>query len=95
MINLMTAKLHCRVDDDAEDDLFNTWIAEAEVVIQNDLDRMIIANETDRENETDLVDNEALDSARLIFIQYRYSRCMDAKPQAYWSLLQKFREMGV
>lgn len=95
MIDLPKAKKHCRVDDDAEDDLINGWIAEAEVVIQNDLDRKIIADEEDRINETDLVDNEALDSARLIFVQYRYSRSLDDKPQAYWSLLQKFREMGV
>lgn len=95
MIDLQTAKVHCRVDDDVEDNLINKWIAEAEVVIQNDLDRKIIATETDRVNETDLVDNEALDSARLIFVQYRYSRSADGKPKAYWDLLQKFREMGV
>ncbi|PWB13357.1 hypothetical protein DCO44_14440 [Acinetobacter sp. AM] len=95
MINLQKAKKHCRVDDDTEDDLIEGWIVEANVVIQNDLDRKIIADEADRINETDLVDNEALDSARLIFVQYRYSRSLEGKPQAYWSLLQKFREMGV
>jgi len=73
MIDLQKAKKHCRVDDDTEDDLIEDWIAEANVVIQNDLDRKIIADEADRINETDLVDNEALDSARLIFVQYRYS----------------------
>jgi hypothetical protein len=95
MIDLLKAKLHCRIDDDAEDELLTQWIDEAEVVIQNDLDRKIIATETDRVNESDLVDNTVLDSARLIFVQYRYSRSADGKPKAYWDLLQKFREMGV
>lgn len=95
MIDLPKAKLHCRIDDDAEDSLLTQWIDEAEVVIQNDLDRKIIATETDRANESDLVDNAALDSARLIFVQYRYSRSGEGKPKAYWDLLQKFREMGV
>lgn len=95
MIDLPKVKLHCRIDDDVEEDLLTQWIDEAEVVIQNDLDRKIIATETDRVNESDLVDNAALDSARLIFVQYRYSRSADGKPKAYWDLLQKFREMGV
>ena len=47
------------------------------------------------ENETDILDNDWLDSARLIYVQYRYSRSTDGKPQAYLDLLQKFRIMGV
>ena len=95
MIDLDQAKLHCRIDEDAEDSLILKWIAEAEEVIQNDLDRKVIVDEADRENETDILDNNWLDSARLIYVQYRYSRSTDGKPQAYWDLLQKFRIMGV
>lgn len=95
MITLDQVKLHCRIDQDEEDSLINDWIADAEQVIQNDLDRRIIADESDRENETDLLDNDWLNSARLIYVQYRYSRSLDGKPQAYWDLLQKFRIMGV
>ncbi|WP_288384102.1 head-tail connector protein [uncultured Acinetobacter sp.] len=95
MITLDQVKLHCRIDQDEEDPLINDWIADAEQVIQNDLDRRIIADESDREDETDLLDNDWLNSARLIYVQYRYSRSLDGKPQAYWDLLQKFRIMGV
>lgn len=95
MITLDQVKLHCRIDQDEEDSLIYDWIADAEQVIQNDLDRRIIADESDREDETDLLDNDWLNSARLIYVQYRYSRSLDGKPQAYWDLLQKFRIMGV
>lgn len=95
MITLDQVKLHCRIDQDEEDSLINDWITDAEQVIQNDLDRRIIADESDREDETDLLDNDWLNSARLIYVQYRYSRSLDGKPQAYWDLLQKFRIMGV
>ena len=95
MIDLDQAKLHCRIDEDAENSLILKWIAEAEEVIQNDLDRKVIVDEADRENETDILDNGWLDSARLIYVQYRYSRSKDGKPQAYLNLLQKFRIMGV
>ena len=95
MIDLAQAKLHCRVDHDEEDQLFLNWITEANEVIENDLDRKVIATEAERVNLTDIVDNKLLDSARLLFVQYRYSRSMDAKPQAYLDLLQKFRDMGV
>lgn len=95
MITLDLVKLQCRIDQDEEDSLINDWIADAEQVIQNDLDRRIIADESDREDETDLLDNDWLNSARLIYVQYRYRRSLDGKPQAYWDLLQKFRIMGV
>ena len=95
MIDLDQAKLHCRIDEDAEDSLILKWISEAEEVIQNDLDRKVIVDEADRTNETDILDNDWLDSARLIYVQYRYSRSIEGKPQAYWDLLQKFRIMGV
>ena len=95
MIDLDRTKLHCRIDEDVEDSLILEWIAEAEEVIQNDLDRKVIVAEADRINETDILDNDWLDSARLIYVQYRYSRSTDGKPQAYWDLLQKFRIMGV
>lgn len=95
MINLDRAKLHCRIDDDAEDSLINDWILEAEEVIQNDLDRKIIMSESDRESDLDLVDSKWLDSLRLIYVQYRYSRSTGDKPKAYWALLQKYRLMGV
>lgn len=95
MIDLDRAKLHCRVDHDDEDEIFRDLIAEADSVIENDLDRKIITNEADRRNDCDLVDNKWLDSARLIYIQYRYSRSLEGKPQAYLSLIQKFRIMGV
>jgi hypothetical protein len=95
MINLETAKLHCRIDHDDEDQLLLDWIEEAEEVIQNDLDRKIIPNESNRIGETDIVDNKWLDSARLIYVQYKHNRSLAGKPQAYWDLLQKFRIMGV
>lgn len=95
MINTTTAKLHCRIDHDDEDQLIELWIKDAELVIQQDLDRKIIQCEEKRTCETDLVDNSWLDSARLIYIQYRYSRSDEGKPQAYWDLIQKFRIMGV
>ena len=95
MIDLDRAKLHCRVDHDDEDEIFRDLIAEADEVIENDLDRKIIINEADRSNDCDLLDNKWLDSARLIYIQYRYSRSLEDKPKAYLSLLQKFRNMGV
>lgn len=95
MITLDQAKLHCRIDEDDEDSLIIKWIADAEEVIQNDLDRKVIVSEADRVNETDILDNDWLDSARLIYVQYRYSRSTEGKPRAYWDLLQKFRIMGV
>lgn len=95
MIDIDRARLHCRVDHEDEDEIFLDLITEADEVIQNDLDRKIIANEADRRNDCDLLDNKWLDSARLIYIQYRYSRSLEGKPQAYLSLLQKFRIMGV
>ena len=95
MIDLDRAKLHCRVDHDDEDGIFQELILEADQVIENDLDRKIIASEADRRNDSDLIDNNWLDSARLIYIQYRYSRSLEDKPQAYLSLIQKFRIMGV
>ncbi|WP_312056835.1 head-tail connector protein [Acinetobacter courvalinii] len=95
MITLDQAKLHCRIDEDDEDSLIMKWIADAEEVIQNDLDRKVIVDEADRESETDILDNDWLDSARLIYVQYRYGRSLEGKPQAYWDLLQKFRIMGV
>lgn len=95
MIDIDQAKLHCRIDEDHENSLILKWIDDAEEVIQNDLDRKVIVDEADRINETDILDNDWLDSARLIYVQYRYSRSTDGKPQAYWDLLQKFRIMGV
>ena len=95
MITLDQAKLHCRIDQDEEDQLILKWIDDANQVIQNDLDRKVIASEADRTDESDIVDNDWLDSARLIYVQYRYSRSLGAKPKAYLDLLQKFRSMGV
>lgn len=95
MIDIDKAKLHCRVDHDDEDPLIELWLEEANEVIQNDLDRKVIQSESERTCETDLIDNQWLDSARLIYVQYRYSRSDQGKPQAYWDLLQKFRIMGV
>lgn len=95
MIDLATIKLHCRIDDEEENQLLEMWLEEANEVIQNDLDRKVIQNEDERINETDIVDNNWLDSARLIYVQYRYSRSSEGKPQAYWDLIQKFRVMGI
>lgn len=95
MITLEQAKLQCRVDHDDEDALFLDWLAQAEEEIATDIDRKIIANESDRSSETDIVDCKKLDNARLIFIEYKYSRSMNGKPQAYWDTLQPIREMGV
>lgn len=95
MLDLATIKLHCRIDHDDEDHLLEMWLAEANEVIQNDLDRNVVQSESDRTNETDIIDNHWIDSARLIYIQYRYARSNRGKPQAYWDLIQKFRIMGV
>ncbi|EMO7885595.1 phage head-tail connector protein, partial [Acinetobacter baumannii] len=56
MITLDQAKLHCRIDEDEEDSLILKWIADAEEVIQNDLDRKVIVSESDRVDETDILD---------------------------------------
>lgn len=95
MIDLTKAKLNCRCDGNEEDDLFLLWIAEADEVIQKDLDRQIIQDEADRLDESDILDNHWLDSARLIYVDYRYSRSPEGKPKAYWDLIKKFRIIGV
>lgn len=95
MINLAEIKLHCRIDHDDEDQLLELWLDEANEVIQNDLDRKVVQSVSEKVNETDLIDNNWLDSARLIYVQYRHSRSDQGKPQAYWDLIQKFRIMGV
>ncbi|EMP2007352.1 phage gp6-like head-tail connector protein [Acinetobacter baumannii] len=95
MITLERAKLQCRVDHDDEDVLFLEWMAQADEEIAIDIDRKIISNESERTSDTDIVDCKKLDNARLIFIEYKYSRSLEGKPQAYWDILQPIREMGV
>lgn len=95
MITLEKAKLQCRVDHDDEDELFQDWISQAEEELEKDLDRKIIASESDRTDETDIIDCKKLDNARLLFIQYKYSRSLDGKPQAYWDTLRSLRNIGV
>ncbi|WP_315075531.1 head-tail connector protein [Acinetobacter guillouiae] len=95
MITLEKAKLQCRVDHDDEDELFQEWISEAEEEIEKDLDRKIIVLESDRQDETDVVDCKKLDNARILYIQYKYSRSLDEKPRAYWDTLRSLRNIGV
>ncbi len=73
MIDLAKAKLHCRVDHDDEDTLIQAYIDAANEQIQAHLDRKVIATETERVNENDLVDNKALDAARLLFVAHLYA----------------------
>ena len=101
MIDLPKAKLHCRIDHDEEDDLIQEYIDVAEAQIQANLDRKVIATEVDRVGENDLVDNKALDAARLLFVGHLYAN-REATTQAtielplgYWSLIQPYRNMGV
>ena len=101
MINLPKAKLHCRIDHDEEDDLIQAYIDAANEQIQAHLDRKVIATEADRVGENDLVDNKALDAARLLFVGHLYAN-REATTQAtielplgYWSLIQPYRIMGV
>lgn len=95
MITLEKAKLQCRVDHDDEDELFQDWISQAEEELEKDLDRKIIASESDRTDESDIVDCKKLDNARLIFIEYKYSRSTAAKPQAYYDNIRTLRNIGV
>lgn len=97
MIDLARVKWVCRVDADYndEDDLFEEWLKQAEEEIQTDLDRKIIFSESERVDETDIVDCKKLDNAREAFILYKYSRSLDGKPQAYWSALRSLRIIGV
>lgn len=95
MIDLLKAKLHCRIDHDAEDDLILDWIIEADQEIEHDLDRKIIQTEDDRSDELDILDSKKIDNARLLFVQYKYSRSLDGKPQAYWDTLRSIRNIGV
>ncbi len=73
MIDLAKAKLHCRVDHDDEDTLIEAYIDAANEQIQAHLDRKVIATEVERVNENDLVDNKALDAARLLFVAHLYA----------------------
>ena len=73
MIDLAKAKLHCRVDHDDEDTLIEAYIDAANEQIQAHLDRKVIATEAERVNENDLVDNKALDAARLLFVAHLYA----------------------
>ena len=101
MIDLPKAKLHCRIDHDEEDDLIQGYIDAAEAQIQANLDRKVIATEDDRVDENDLVDNKALDAARLLFVAHLYANREAATqatielPLGYWSLIQPYRNMGV
>lgn len=95
MITLERAKLQCRVDHDDENELFLDWIIQADEEITIDIDRKIILDESERTSETDIVDCKKIDNARLIFIEYKYSRSLEGKPQAYWDTLQPIRDMGV
>ena len=101
MIDLAKAKLHCHVDHDDEDTLIEAYIDAANEQIQAHLDRKVIATEAERLNENDLVDNKALDAARLLFVAHLYAN-REATTQAtielplgYWSLIQPYRDMGV
>lgn len=101
MIDLPKAKLHCRIDHDEEDTLVQGYIDAADVQIQANLDRKVIATEAERVDENDLVDNKALDAARLLFIGHLYAN-REATTQAtielplgYWALIQPYRNMGV
>ena len=101
MIDLPKAKLHCRIDHDEEDDLIQGYIDAADVQIQANLDRKVIATEAERVDENDLVDNKALDAARLLFVAHLYANREAATqatielPLGYWSLIQPYRNMGV
>lgn len=101
MIDLAKAKLHCRVDHNDEDSLIQGYIDAADDLIQANLDREVIASESDRENETDLVDNKALDAARLLLVGHLYinreatTQATIELPMGYWALIQPYRNMGV
>jgi len=101
MIDLAKAKLHCRVDHDDEDTLIQAYIDAANEQIQAHLDRKVIATEAERVNENDLVDNKALDAARLLFVAHLYAnreattQTIIELPLGYWSLIQPYRKMGV
>ena len=101
MIDLAKAKLHCRVDHDDEDTLIQAYIDAANEQIQAHLDRKVIATEVERVNENDLVDNKALDAARLLFVAHLYANRGGTTQGTievalgYWSLIQPYRNMGV
>lgn len=101
MIDLSKAKLHCRIDHDEEDTLIQGYIDAADVVIQINLDRKVVATEADRIDENDLVDNKALDAARLLFVGHLYmnreatTQAVVELPLGYWALIQPYRNMGV
>jgi len=102
MIDLAKAKLHCRVDHDDEDTLIQAYIDAANEQVQVNLDRRVIATEAERENETDLIDNKTLDTARLLFVGHLYAnreattqQAVNELPLGYWALIQPYRNMGV
>ncbi|MFC2996196.1 head-tail connector protein [Acinetobacter sichuanensis] len=101
MIDLLTAKLHCRIDHDDEDILIERYIAAANEHLIANLDRKIIKDESERQSECDLIDNAALDSARLLHIGHQYanresvSQGLSEMPLGYWRLIQPYRIMGV
>ena len=101
MIDLPKAKLHCRIDHDDEDTLIQGYIDAANEQIRAHLDREVISTEAERKNESDLIDNSALDAARLLFVGHLYmnreatTQAVSELPLGYWSLIQPYRNIGV
>lgn len=101
MISLEQAKQHLRVDFNDDDELIMLYIGAATEQIERHIQRKLIATEDERSGGDDLLINDALKAAALLFVGnlYENREATTDKPSelplGYWSLIQPYRVMGV
>lgn len=73
MITLADAKLHCRVDGDAEDSLISRYIDAAKETISRQLNRNLYDVAVPADDEDGMVINAAIEAAILLLIGTWYA----------------------
>ena len=101
MISLEQAKQHLRVDFADDDALIELYIGAATEQIERHIQRKVIDHEDQRQGPDDLMVNDALKAAALLFVGNLYENREATTdktgelPLGYWSLIQPYRIMGV
>ena len=101
MVTLEEVKQHLRIDEAIDALALNVYIDAAIEQVGQHVQRKIIADESARENESDLIVNAALKAAVLLMVGNLYEHREATReattelPLGYWSLIQPYRLMGL
>ncbi len=101
MLTLNDVKTHLRVDHNDDDDIIQKYWSAAKHKTECILNRKLLSDELERIDETDMLSNDAIEAAVLLYVTELYDNRdssalkSDGFLDRYYDLLRPYRLMGV